>query len=121
MLKNDFYNVESHILEEGKIMSNIKINRDHDIFKGHFPGQPVVPGVCLTEIVKEMVESEVGNKLMMIKGSNIKFMAVVDPQVNPDLTYDITYKYVDEDISVSCVTSFGETVAFKFKGTFQKK
>lgn len=121
MLLNDFYTITSQTIDDGKITSMINIKKGHDIFKGHFPGQPVVPGVCLTEIVKELIENQLNHKLVLVSGSNLKFMAVVDPEKTPDLTYEITYKVIDGQISANCSTTFGETVAFKIKSTYNKK
>ena len=121
MILENFYSIKSQEVQDGNLKVSVSINNKHDVFKGHFPGQPVVPGVCLTQIVKELLETELNESLLMIKGSNLKFMAVVDPDVNPDLLYDITYKNVEDDISASCSAKFDETVAFKFKGTFKKK
>lgn len=121
MLINDFFKINSLNKEEGSIKTAVTIDRSHTIFKGHFPGQPVVPGVCLTQMVKEVIEEVVNQPLRMSKASNIKFMAVVNPEENADLSMSITYKEIENQAySVSCETSFKDTVAFKFKGVFNR-
>lgn len=118
MLVNDFFTINQLDKEEGKAMAKVTIDKNHNIFEGHFPGQPVVPGVCLTQMVKEVVEELTGDKVMLTKGSNLKFMAVVNPQENADLEMNLTYTKKENVWATSCSTSFGETVAFKFKGEF---
>ena len=55
MLINNFYKIKN--IEAGeKYVVNIEMNPAHEIYNGHFPGMPVVPGVCLTQMVKETVE-----------------------------------------------------------------
>ena len=118
MLLNDFFIINKLEKEEGSAVADVTIDKNHTIFDGHFPDFPVVPGVCLTQMVKEVLQEVTGDKLMLTKGSNIKFMAVVNPQENADLVMKITYVKKENVWSTSCITNFGETVAFKFKGEF---
>lgn len=53
MLLKDFYKIIS--LEntvDSKYKAVISINEQHDVFKGHFPGNPIMPGVCMMQIIK---------------------------------------------------------------------
>ena len=118
MLLNDFFTITSLEKEEGKAAAAVTIDKNHKIFDGHFPDLPVVPGVCLTQMVKEVLQELTGDKLMLTKGYNIKFMAVVNPQENADLVMNMTYAKKEGVWVTSCNTNFGETVAFKFKGEF---
>ena len=52
MLKNDFFTFTALQLEGDMVTTNIELNAAHSIFKGHFPGQPIVPGVCMMQMVK---------------------------------------------------------------------
>ena len=60
MLKNNLYQVSSiNFLpqdQEGtgisKYSVSLRLESSHDIFKGHFPGNPVLPGVCQVEMVR---------------------------------------------------------------------
>ena len=47
MLLENFYKI-IHIKEreDGKQAIEIELNPGHVLYQGHFPGQPVVPGVC---------------------------------------------------------------------------
>ena len=120
MLLQDFYNIqEIRETEENKVTAIIELNKDHEVYKGHFPGNPVVPGVCLTQIVKEVTESYFGKTLFMESADHIKFMAVVNPEVNPLLHLDLALKTPDEKtIKVTNLTYYNETVFFKLKSTF---
>ena len=52
--KDDFYTIEASTHDEDTLVYSIVINKDHDIFNGHFPSNPVTPGVMQMEIVKEL-------------------------------------------------------------------
>jgi 3-hydroxyacyl-[acyl-carrier-protein] dehydratase len=56
ILLGDFFEIVSLETEEGNINALIEINAEHNIFEGHFPGQPVVPGVCQMQMIKEILE-----------------------------------------------------------------
>ena len=43
MLLKDFYTINKLESDNGKAFAQITINKNHDVFKGHFPGNPVTP------------------------------------------------------------------------------
>ena len=55
MLLNDFYTINKQTDQDGIITSSITLNLNHPIYKGHFPQQPVVPGVCMMQMMAELV------------------------------------------------------------------
>lgn len=56
MLINDFYTTTNVQQNDADYSCLIVFNAGHSIFSGHFPGHPVVPGVCMMEIVKELMQ-----------------------------------------------------------------
>ena len=122
MLKQiDFYALTNFsIPETGKVQAEIKLDAQHGIFKGHFPDNPVVPGVCLIQISKEMLEKSLNTTTQLTQSSQVKFLAVVDPTVNAVLQIALDTKEHDGLISVNAAISAGEKVFFKFKGVFKR-
>ena len=117
----DFYTLKSsEKTENGSFIANISLNKDHDIFKGHFPGNPVTPGVCMMQIVKELTEEFTGKKLFLKSASNVKFMAIINPYETPNLQLQLTVSETDEEVKVKNTTSFGETIALKLSATYKK-
>ena len=49
---------------------------------------PVVPGVCMVQILKELAEQMVHKNFQMSKAPVIKFLAVLQPEKHPEV--DIT-------------------------------
>lgn len=121
MQLKDFYTVNNVAVAENKATANITINKDHDIFKGHFPDNPVTPGVCMMQIIKELTEDVVGKKLMMQSSSNIKFMAIINPDKTPDLVLSLDISETEKGYKVKNITSFDETVALKLTSNFIEK
>ena len=90
MLLKDFYKITSlENIADSKYQAVIFINAEHDIFKGHFPGNPVTPGVCMMQIIKEITESVLNETLTMVRTSNVKFTAIINPEVNSKLVLEI--------------------------------
>src|ERR1700733_15016080 len=82
ILAGDFYTVVNPVMEADSIKAVLEINPKHEIFQGHFPGQPVVPGVCMMQIVKELLETATGRALRLHTGLDLKFLSVIDPGKN---------------------------------------
>ncbi len=122
MGKAGFYNVErieEHI-EDQKISADIVFNKQHPIFEGHFPGNPVVPGVCLLAILKDLLNNALRRNMYMYHANNIKFSASIDPRIQGKVTFDISYKELEGGIlQVSNSVFQDETIFLKFKGNFK--
>ena len=52
---------------------------DHPCFSGHFPGQPIFPGVLLLERVMSLAQTSLGQPLNECTVYNVKFLAAVVP------------------------------------------
>ena len=53
-------------------------------FEGHFPGNPIVPGVCLVELARVMAENAVGRPLTMKEITTCKFRRPVQAGMTAD-------------------------------------
>lgn len=52
---------------------------DHPSFPGHFPDQPIFPGVLLLERVMSLAQASLGQSLNNCTVYNVKFLAAVAP------------------------------------------
>ena len=57
----------------------LAVARDHPAYAGHFPGQPVLPGVVLLAEVLAAVEASTGQPPQRWEISSAKFLAPVTP------------------------------------------
>jgi 3-hydroxyacyl-[acyl-carrier-protein] dehydratase len=125
MLSASFFDIQSFTLEESeptlqKYQAVVSLNASHPIYEGHFPGNPVVPGVCQVQMVKELVEKAVCHSLTLFESDNIKFLSMINPQLNPQLEFNILIKPIgDQQISATASISSGSSVFLKFKGKFE--
>ena len=119
MLIEGLYTVEAVEKTDNGISAKIHLDKDHEIFKGHFPGNPVMPGVCMIQIIKELTEEATGKNLFLAVSSNIKFMAIINPDKNPDLELSIDITLDNGEVKIKNITSFEDTVALKLNAKFK--
>ena len=122
MLLKDFYKLQSlDKTGDQKYTAGIVINAAHDVFKGHFPDNPVTPGVCMMQIIKEITEQVVNAPLTMKSASNVKFMALINPEVTPELKLELEIiETEDALIKVKNTTCFNDTTALKLSCIYTK-
>ena len=120
MLLKDFYKINELKTEAESTSVTITINKNHEIFKGHFPNNPVMPGVCMMQIIKEITEEVVDSKLFMQKCSNVKFMALINPEKNEVLQLLLNITEDGGKIKVKNTTHFDETLALKLVAIYNK-
>lgn len=122
MLLKDFYKILSlEKIDTQKYLATILINEKHEIFKGHFPGNPIMPGVCMMQIIKELTEQIVESSLMMETLTNVKFMALINPDVTPELRLELDIVITEDGlVKVKNTTFFNETVALKLSSVYKK-
>lgn len=119
MLQETFYKIISEEQREDTHIVHAELNKNHAIYEGHFPDNPVVPGVCQTQIIKEVLETIAGMKLRMTLAAEIKYLAVINPRVDPDLVIELKIKRTDDNsFSVNSTIGGGDKIFLKFRGTF---
>ena len=121
MILENFYSIESQSKSKDKneFSLDIRINKNHDIFKGHFPNNPVMPGVCMMQIIKEITEDIIDSKLFMEKCTNVKFMALINPEINHRLHLKLIISQENEIVKVKNKTKFEDTLALKMSAQYR--
>ncbi len=65
---------------------SLTIPENHPSFAGHFPGQPILPGVLLLQRVMNFAEATLQRPLQRCSIHNAKFLAPVLPNDNVRIT-----------------------------------
>ena len=122
MVLKDFYKVLSEEkTSDSKYCITILVNEKHEVFKGHFPGNPIMPGVCMIQIIKELTEKITNETLMIQTLANVKFMALINPENNPELRLELDITMTEDNlVKVKNTTYFNETVALKLSNVYKK-
>jgi 3-hydroxyacyl-[acyl-carrier-protein] dehydratase len=119
LLLDHFYKVDQIKTENDSISATVTFDIDHPIFKGHFPDMPIVPGVCQTQMLGEILNLALHQYLHLKSAASIKFLSVVDPTKNKALNVVITFTKIEgSQYNISAQYKWEDTVFFKFKGIY---
>ncbi|MCK4569170.1 MAG: 3-hydroxylacyl-ACP dehydratase, partial [Bacteroidales bacterium] len=80
MSLQSLYTISEFNVKGNEFSAIITFDPSHEIFSGHFPEQPIVPGVCLIHIIKDIAIRIAEHEVVLSNGSNIKFLSVIDPR-----------------------------------------
>lgn len=88
---NSFFRIENNgDLSVETRLFRVSIDPHHEVFKGHFPDQPVVPGVLIIKLIIECCTLATEKTLLLSKVLQCKFLNFIDPRVNPALSLELT-------------------------------
>lgn len=102
------FRIESRMqgLPQGQSGFNIILNPDHLIYKAHFPGQPVTPGVCILQMLQELLSIEMGKQLFIKNIKNAKFISMMSPVTDSRVSVMFTSVSTEEgDVKAQGVVS----------------
>ena len=80
ILKNNLFSIKEKQIVDNVYTYIIHLIPDCFIYKAHFPEIPITPGVCIIQMVKELLEDVVEKKLSISCISNAKFLSVMQPE-----------------------------------------
>lgn len=112
MLINDFFEITKQDVFESQLNTMVRLQPGHPIFKGHFPGSPVVPGVVQLQIVKEILENYLSQEIRLSGLKTCKFLKVINPEVNTELYFEISLNF-QEVIHINVTGKTGDEVFMK--------
>ncbi len=121
MLIEGLYSIKTFEQEDATVTATVKLHKEHAVFNGHFPGNPVMPGVCMIQMIKELTEKALDKELFLSVASNIKFMAIINPEKNDTIRLALTITETPDTFKVKNTVHFEDTLALKLSATFTPK
>ena len=120
LFQNNFYTIKSEELSESAANFNIELNGDHKIFEGHFPDNPITPGVVQMEIVKELMSKVTNSSLNLVTMGNCKFLAILNPIETKEVLVAINYSLTEENLyKVSAQIRTSDVIYLKISAFYQ--
>lgn len=103
-LENNFYTINNiEQKSDDAFAVEVTILPEHQIYEGHFPQQPVVPGVCTLTIIRECIGNILSKEVSFSSIKECKYVSALIPQEDLRIMINLT-------ISESKVTALVERV-----------
>lgn len=120
LLTNFYTEVSSTFSEDATSFNSvIRLNPEHEVYKGHFPQIAIAPGVVLIQTIKEILMNKYQKELRLTEGDNVKFLALINPNETADFQIDFTVKKSEDILEVSAGYVNNGKSFTKFKGKFK--
>jgi len=119
MILEGFYEVLNTALAGDDAVTTLKVNKDHEIYKGHFPNRPVTPGVVLMQLFKEEAERIFDKDLQLVRAENVKFTAVFDPSHDSGLSLESNLTETGEFIKLKGIAKNKEGIVLKISSLYK--
>ena len=117
LLENKYYKVLRAREEgDGKAVYHIALLPDCNVYQGHFPGQPVCPGVCNIQTIKECASLLIGKELRISSIKQCLFTAIASPTVCPEVDVEVEVKEAGGSYTIVASISDEKRQYMTFKG-----
>lgn len=117
-----FTDIDNYLAEEGHYAFRAGLDTSHPVYLGHFPGHPVLPGVCTLQLVRECLNRGTGCKFRYAAIRECKFLGMVVPGESGPLEIDILLGDRDEPATrkLTCTVAENDRKILKLKGTVRE-
>lgn len=102
------YGIDCISEREDKYLVDVTLFSSHQIYHGHFPGKPVVPGVCTIYVIRECVSAILQKQIRWDYIKEAKFISALLPV--HDLKICLEIKLQDGNQVRCSVSEKGNTV-----------
>lgn len=116
-LNEGYYDTRDLAVKEGQLETKIRFNPAHPLFAGHFPGRPVVPGVCVFEIIREVLREATGMQASVQSIASVKYMRPLLPDGLFSHSLHLSWDPASgQQLSTDADIRSGDTVCVKIRG-----
>ncbi len=115
-LENNYYKIISRQSNGLSGVFHIALCPDCDVYRGHFPGNPVSPGVCNIQTIKECAEKLTEQQLQISNIRRCRLTAVATPTTSPELEVDINLTPTETGYIITSTISDNTRTYMELKG-----
>ena len=90
-LADNFYIIHRcETIQDNTYVVEAELLPNHSIYEGHFPGQPVVPGVCTLTIIRECLGRILNKDVKFSSIKDCKYVSALLPYEGLNITINLT-------------------------------
>ena len=119
-LQDNLFTIVSQHQDEGTAAFQVRLHPEWPIYEAHFPGHPITPGVCIVQMVQELLQEVLHREVTLRQAKNVKYVSIVSPEEVTDLT--VTFSKIEEqpdgNVKAQAQVSSGDTLYTKLSATF---
>ncbi len=104
MLISNYYTIQHHTRQDEVDIFYVSLNGDCEVYKGHFPNEPISPGVCNIQMIKECLECVLGYPVLLHTIQQCRLTTLITPVTCPQLDVRIQIKQQDNERIVFTAT-----------------
>lgn len=121
VLQDNLFSIMSQAQEDGQPAFQVQIHKEWPIYKAHFPGHPITPGVCIVQMILELLQAHLGRKVSLRNAKTVKYTAIISPDEVSELSVSFPKIEEQEDgsLKVQAQVAGSETIYTKLSATFQ--
>jgi 3-hydroxyacyl-[acyl-carrier-protein] dehydratase len=105
----------------GKAAFEVELKADSPIYRGHFPGHPVCPGICNVELVRECAMQATGSRLRIAAIKKCRFTAVATPEKCPEVHVGLQWTEENGKLRLQATIEHAGTTFVELEETLQKE
>ena len=111
----DYYTINEIVQKEGATLFHISLCPDSIVYEGHFPGEPVSPGVCNIQMIKECAEQVAGKSLLLNNLQQCRLTTLMTPVQHPQVEVNIHLEEKGDAYKLKATLGKGEEVYLDLK------
>lgn len=111
----DYYTINEIVQKEGVTLFHISLCPDSIVYEGHFPGEPVSPGVCNIQMIKECAEQVAGKSLLLNNLQQCRLTTLMTPVQHPQVEVNIHLEEKGDAYKLKATIGKGEEVYLDLK------
>lgn len=117
LLLDKYFQIESTThYGSGHVLFHVRLMPGCDVYRGHFPGNPVSPGVCNIGMIRECFVLLLDDKPRIKTIERCRLTAIASPAVCPELDVEMTWTKDDDGWHLEATIRDDKHQYMDFKG-----
>jgi len=112
MFKDDLFSILTEDQTDQQADFTIRLNAGHPIYTGHFPEDPITPGVCIVQIAVDLFSHITKQTCHLVKAKNVKFLQIIRPAEHPEVRYHLSWELGEASVFAVKVIVDNDTTTF---------